>query len=96
MNTPQDSMAEQLCALYAEREILESRFPGMSAHDVVETLTGVRPTERPEHLPSSETADSLEAQLIELYADKQVLAGAFPDMDVHDIAALRVPLKAAA
>ena len=77
MGTIQDSMAEQLCALYAEKEALEARFPDMSAADIVEVGTGVRPTEPLDHLSSLEAADSLEAQLIDLYAEKQILAAAF-------------------
>ncbi len=96
LETPQDSMAEQLCVLYAEREILEARFPGMSIPDVIEVLTGVRLINTAEHLPSSEAADSLEAQLIEMYADRQALAEAFPGMSIDEIANLRTALKAAA
>lgn len=84
MNDTQDDMADRLCALYAEREILETRFPGMSVADIVEAATGARPAEPV--LPDLESLDSLEAQLIELYADRELLAQAFPGMGVEDIA----------
>ncbi|GEM_PF-5303266 len=91
MIATQDSMAEQLCALYAEKEALEARFPGMSTADIVEAATGVRPAEPLGHRPWPEAADSLEAQLIDLYADRQILAEAFPGMEIDDIVAALVP-----
>ena len=91
-------MTEQLCALYAERETLDAHFPGMDAAEIVEQANGLRARlaalgegpfvalDASRRDPAQELGDSLEAQLVELYAEKEALAAAFPGMSYDEIA----------